>query len=343
MRLKQLLGLFALLAILCTVTVAASSQLTTVSTSAKGNSTIVTVHANGSFTHNEYRPADNLLLVDMTGISPGKLQDKEQDLNLPGVKSYRVLSYKGASGTEVTRLEIALADANEVQVTETKGGLLLRVSGKGEAPVTATAPATAPATPAPKVERASMTSAPAPKPSAKTVPANVPEGMGSIRNIAVSHGASGLEVQIHGATSAKAMKLSNPDRVVLDFENSVPAVRTKNILVNSPELKDIRVGQFQNDPPVTRVVMDMKVAQEFDLVPGDGMLTVKFHGSSKASAAPAKPESAVAPAPLKPAIAQNSTPAYAMPVSTSTAKAAEVKPVEQKPAVASAQAQPAVF
>ncbi|MGE5110479.1 MAG: type IV pilus secretin PilQ [Acidobacteriaceae bacterium] len=337
MRLKQLLGLFALLAILCTVTVAASSQLTNVSTSAKGNSTIVTVHANGSFTHNEYRPADNLLLVDMTGISPGKLQDKEQSLNLPGVKSYRVLSYKGASGTEVTRLEIALADANEVQVTEMKGGLLLRVSGKGEA--VAAAPATAPASPtSPKIERAAAM-APAPKPASPSTT----DAFGSIRNVAVSHGAAGLEVQIHGATSAKAMKLSDPDRVVLDFANTVPAVRTKNILVNSPEMKDIRIGQFQNDPPVTRVVMDMKVAQEFDLVPGDGMLTVKFHGSPKASAAPAKPESAVAPAPLKPAVAQNSTPAYAMPVSTSTAKAAEVKPAEQKPAVTSAQAQPAVF
>jgi type IV pilus assembly protein PilQ len=340
MRLKQLLGVFALLAILCTVTVAASSQLTNVSTAAKGNSTIVTVHANGSFTHNEYRPADNLLLVDMTGISPGKLQDKEQDLNLPGVKSYRVLSYKGASGTEVTRLEVALADANEVQVTETKGGLLLRVSGKGEAPVAAAAPASAPVAQAPKVERVAMTT-PAPKPSAKTASANVPEGMGSIRNIAVSHGASGLEVQIHGATSAKAMKLSNPDRIVLDFENSVPAVRTKNILVNSPELKDIRVGQFQNDPPVTRVVMDLKAAQEFDLVPGNGMLTVKFHGSaanSQPDVAPVKQSTQ--------AVAQNATPAYAMPVSSTPAtteeKAVAAKPAEMKP-VSASPAQPAVF
>ena len=102
MRLKQLLGVFALLVMICTVTVAASSQLTNVSTAAKGNATVVTLHANGSFTHNEYRPADNLLLVDMTGISAGKLQDKEQSLNLPGVKSYRVLSYKGASGADVT-------------------------------------------------------------------------------------------------------------------------------------------------------------------------------------------------------------------------------------------------
>ena len=374
MRLKQLLGVFALLAILCTVTVAASSQLTNVSTSAKGNSTIVTVHANGSFTHNEYRPADNLLLVDMTGISPGKLQDKEQDLNLPGVKSYRVLSYKGASGTEVTRLEIALADADDVQVTETKGGLLLRVSGKGEGPIAAAPATSAPPAAAPKVEHAAAPAAAAPKPSAKVASASAPEGMGSISSVSFTHGPAGIEVQIHGATSAKAMTLSNPDRVVLDFENAVPAVRARNIPVNSQELKEIRVGQFQNDPPVTRVVLDMKSAQQFDLVPGNDMLTVKFHGTPSSQPTPAKPENVKQPDPVPatPQMTQSvaQTPAYAMPISstpattpaatepkpaaaeTSEAAPAETKvtestPMEAKPAEVKAAtatpAQPAVF
>ena len=349
MRLKQLLGVFALLAILCTVTVAASSQLTNVSTAAKGNSTIVTVHANGSFTHNEYRPADNLLLVDMTGISPGKLQDKEQDLNLPGVKSYRVLSYKGASGTEVTRLEIALADADDVQVTETKGGLLLRVNGKGEGPIAAVAPETV--TPAPKSDHAAVAAPPAasPKASAKASSGNAPEGMGSISSVSVAHGATGLEVQIHGATSAKAMTLTNPDRLVLDFENSVPAVRARNIPVHSQELKEIRVGQFQNDPPVTRVVLDMNSAQQFDLVPGNDTLTVKFHGAAGSQPAPAKPENVKQPEPVKPqltqSVAQTPTPAYALPISTTQAhtpaateskpaatQSAEMTPAETMPA-----------
>jgi type IV pilus assembly protein PilQ len=311
MRLKQLLGLFALLAMMCSVTVAASSQLTNVSGTAKGNATVVTVYANGSFTHNEYRPADNLLLVDMTGISPGKLQDKEQSLNLPGVKSYRVLSYKGASGTEVTRLEIALADANEVQVTEMKGGLLLRVSGKGEAlpPAPPTVTAASPTTP--RIERATVTTAPAAKPAL----ANAPETAGSIRNVAVSHGTSGLEVQIQGASSAKAMKLTGPDRIVLDFANAVPTVRSKNIPVNSPELKDIRVAQFQNDPPVTRIVLDMNHPQDFDLVPGNNMVTVKFHGTSPAPSM--KPETSVAQnAPAKPESAAQPAPAPAKPVTT---------------------------
>jgi len=354
MRLKQLLGVFALLVMICTVTVAANSQLTTVSGAAKGNATVMTVHANGSFTHNEYRPADNLLLVDLTGISAGKLQDKEQSLNLPGVKSYRVLSYKGASGADVTRLEIALTDANEVQVTEMKGGLLVRVSGKGDATAVASAPAAAPkkemaaaTTPvmpaATKPTAAKATAAPVAKADTADAPA-------SIRKIAVSHGPSGLEVAIHGVTSAKAMKLTGPDRIVLDFANAVPATNTKNIMVNSAELKDIRVGQFQNDPPVTRVVLDMKSAAEYELVPGNGMLTIKFHGAGSdgnaAAAQPTKPTE-TASAQANPAPAQESSapvqaeakPAYMMPISASTTP----KPVETKPAVVAAAAPPAVF
>ena len=133
MRLKQLLGVLVLLLTITLVAVAAGPQLTNVSTAAKGNATTVMVKTTGSFTHNEYRPADNLLLVDLTGVSAGKLQEKEQSVNLPGVKSYRVLSYKGANGTEVTRLEIALNEAKDVNVSETKGGLEVRVSSKLEA------------------------------------------------------------------------------------------------------------------------------------------------------------------------------------------------------------------
>jgi len=110
--------------------------------------------------------------------------------------------------------------------------------------------------------------------AAPVAKADTADAPASIRKIAVSHGPSGLEVAIHGVTSAKAMKLTGPDRIVLDFANAVPATNTKNIMVNSAELKDIRVGQFQNDPPVTRVVLDMKSAAEYELVPGNGMLTI---------------------------------------------------------------------
>jgi type IV pilus assembly protein PilQ len=146
------------------------------------------------------------------------------------------------------------------------------------------------------------------------------------------------------------MKLTGPDRIVLDFANAVPATNTKNIMVNSAELKDIRVGQFQNDPPVTRVVLDMKSAAEYELVPGNGMLTIKFHGAGSdgnaAAAQPTKPTE-TASAQANPAPAQESSapvqaeakPAYMMPISASTTP----KPVETKPAVVAAAAPPAVF
>jgi type IV pilus assembly protein PilQ len=157
-----------------------------------------------------------------------------------------------------------------------------------------------------------------------------------------------MEVEIHGVTSAKAMKLTGPDRLVLDFANAVPAVRTKNILVNSAELKDIRVGQFQNDPPVTRVVLDMASPVEYELVPGTNSLTVKFQSAASAKT-PAVPQSSKpvenASMQASPAPAQaDSTPAYAKPISAvATSKPAEVKPAETKPAVVAANAQPAVF
>jgi type IV pilus assembly protein PilQ len=174
------------------------------------------------------------------------------------------------------------------------------------------------------------------------------DGPASIRNIAVTHGKAGMEVEIHGVTSAKAMKLTGPDRLVLDFANAVPAVRTKNILVNSAELKDIRVGQFQNDPPVTRVVLDMASPVEYELVPGTNSLTVKFQSAASAKT-PAVPQSSKpvenASMQASPAPAQaDSTPAYAKPISAvATSKPAEVKPAETKPAVVAANAQPAVF
>ena len=290
---SALVGEFALLMI-GTVPLVASSQLTTVSAAAKGNATVVTLHANGSFTHNEYRPADNLLLVDMTGISAGKLQDKVQSLNLPGVQSYRVLGYKGATGADVTRIEIVLADADEVQITETKGGLLVRVRGKGDvastppaapapkmaatpAPTTKAAPAATPVAAKPTPVKA--TAAAKPSSSAKPSSAIAPV---SIRDIAVTRGQAGMEVEIHGVTSAKAFKLTGPDRIVLDFPNAVPAVPNRNIPVNSAELKAIRVGQFQNDPPVTRVVLDMASPAEYELVSGTNSLTVKFRPAANA-------------------------------------------------------------
>ena len=65
MRLKQLLGVIFLTLIASATGLAANSQLTNVSVTGEGRTTTVLLHANGAFTHTEYRPVDNLLLVDL--------------------------------------------------------------------------------------------------------------------------------------------------------------------------------------------------------------------------------------------------------------------------------------
>src|SRR5579862_5580225 len=103
MRLKQLLS--AVLAVPLFTALAAGSQLTAVSVQAKGDSTAVIIHANGALTPNEYRPVDTLLLVDFPGTTVGTLDSSAHSVNVPGVTSYQVHSYKAANGADIARVE----------------------------------------------------------------------------------------------------------------------------------------------------------------------------------------------------------------------------------------------
>ena len=313
MRLKRLLGVSMTLLALVGAAAAAGSQLTNVSVATDATSTTLTLHTTGAFTHNEYRPAENMMLVDLTGVSAGKLQERARSLDSAGVKSYRVLTYTGTSGTEVTRLELALAQGAAVQVEKKDSDLALKVTA-GE--VAAAAPATpAATTEAPAVAQTS----PAPAVAAAPV---------MIRHIAVTRGANGMELSISPktATPATAIALSGPDRLVIDLPNAIPAVKTKQILVNSPDVKDVRISRYQENPPVTRVVVDMASAHDFQMVPGENDLVVKLQPTM------AKAEPAPAPAPAvenkpEPTIAKVETPAE--PPVTAPAAKPEAAPVAQ--------------
>lgn len=294
MRLKQLLGVSVTLLALAGAAAAADSQLTNVSVASEGTSTTLTLHATGAFTHHEYRPADNLMLVDLTGVSAGKLQERMRSLDSASVKSYRVLTYTGTSGTEITRLELALAKGAAVQVDKQNFDLMLKVSEA--VPVLASAPAAAEA-----------------QVVAQAAPA-VAAGPVLIRHIAVSRGANGMEISISPKTTTPAIvtALSGPDRLVIDLPNAIPAVKTKQILVNSPDVKDVRVSRYQENPPVTRVVVDLAGAHDFQLVSGEQDLVVKLRATEVAKAAPAPAEVKPQPAVAAPEVKKEAAPAFVM-------------------------------
>src|SRR5512138_2360555 len=137
MRLKQLLGILLLAVVSVTIAAAAVSHMTGVNVATHGDATTVTIQASGAFTHTEYRPSDNLLLVDLAGVSPGSMEGKTQALNTPAVASYRVLGFKGAGGSDVARVEFTLAPSAGVHISDSPKGLMVTLTVPGAAPAAA--------------------------------------------------------------------------------------------------------------------------------------------------------------------------------------------------------------
>jgi type IV pilus assembly protein PilQ len=315
MRLKQLLVVLLPLFIITTLAAMAAGmpQLTNVSVVGEGATTTVTVQASGPFTHNEYRPADNLLLVDLAGVSAGKLHERQRALAVPGIKSYRVIGYTGAGGTQIARVELTLVDHPQVQIKETKTGVVIQVAASAEALA---------ATPQP-VPSASVPETPAPVAGPKLVPAKVAGPAASavqMVNVAVVRGEAGPEVQVtaDAPLSGKMTKLVHPDRIVLDVVNALPAGKVYRFPVNSGDIRMVRVGRFQEEPPVTRIVVDLASPGDFELVENGNKLTLKSRGGQPDFAA-AAPKPA-----LQPAVAVEQP-------RTSSRPAAEARPAVDKP------------
>ncbi len=289
MRLKQLLGVLTLLLACSIAAAAAGSQLTKVSVASQGNATTVTLLASGAFTHNEYRPADNLLLVDLSGVAAGQFADRVQAVTGPGVKSYRVLGYAGSGGTTVTRFELALVPGAVVDFAPVPGGLKINVSSKENE--------TPPATPAAETR----TVAEPPKPEVANPAARMPAPV-TVRNVSVARGSNTLDVEIAatGALTPRVSRLRHPDRLVVDLINAVP-VRARTLVVNSDGVKGVRMGRFQENPPVTRVVVDLAGARECSLSPEGNKVVLKIEVPQQTIA--------VAPRRLPGLVAENAPPA----------------------------------
>src|SRR3954469_16297637 len=100
----------------------------------------------------------------------------------------------------------------------------------------------------------------------------------SIKNVAVVRGKSGMQVEIlaTGPVTPQTMKLASPDRVVLDLPNTIPAAK-RELSVNGSDIKMVRMARFQVQPPITRVVIDLAAARDFEVVPSGNKIILRFH------------------------------------------------------------------
>ncbi|MDR3765179.1 MAG: type IV pilus secretin PilQ [Acidobacteriota bacterium] len=318
MRFKRLLTVALMALCFGAGSATAASQLNSVQVVPKGNTATISLKTTGTFAHREYRPDDHLVLIDLSGVSADAAVARAAAPNSDVLKSYKVTSYTSASGDEVTRLELVLGDGVNFNVADMSDGLNVVLSN---GPIAEAAPARTPAyaqtvtRPAADTEPVVASAAPAPaKPAAVKTPSYAAREKTSasgapvvIEGISVVQGREGLEIVIRGPQTAAPFVLQNPDRLVMDFHNAVARPSLRKVSVQSKDVAEVRVGRYQAEPPVTRVVVDLKGPHSYEVSPATGAVIVRVKSAEAATApaqaatsAPAVGEQASSPAAVQP-------------------------------------------
>lgn len=112
----------------------------------------------------------------------------------------------------------------------------------------------------------------------------------SVRSVKVLGTKNTVEVEVEASDRIvpQTQVLTGPDRLVVDFPNAIPSSGARSQSVDRGEVKDVRVGLFQSKPPVTRVVLDLKAAQSYQVFPYGRTVMIKVvggGGNDRASAA----------------------------------------------------------
>lgn len=216
--------------------------------------------ASGPFEYTTYRPTDRLFVIDVTGVSYAD-SSAAQVLESKLVSSYRALPYAAAQKPAV-RLEVLLCTPVE-PVVERNGSSALAIvfSPAGNSAREASRPAATPAPPA---------DAKTPAKSASAGEADV------IRQVQLVQVGKQTQVSIRGTghLSYHVLRLSEPDRLVLDFTGTRLETPQNTIPSNLDPVREIRLGQRTAD--VARIVIDLRQPASFNISAAANAVTVAF-------------------------------------------------------------------
>jgi len=218
--------------------------------------------ATGPFEYTTSRPNRSLFVLDLTGVS-APVPSAARTIDSSVVSGYRVLSYAGAK--PIVRVEVRMSADAEPKV-ERDGAAELTVVVAG-----ANAHGTA-------VESADS----APAPDAKSI---VP----GIQHVELEQAGGDTQVNVSGTgpLTYHVSRLSNPDRIVLDFSGAQIKTSEHSIPSNLAPVRAIRLAQFS--PEVARVVIELRETAPYTVSAKGNVVTVDFvsgssaKGSAKAS------------------------------------------------------------
>lgn len=91
----------------------------------------------------------------------------------------------------------------------------------------------------------------------------------AVRHVQVLGGKDAVEIEVEASDRIvpETRVLTGPDRLVVDFPNAIPGTGLRSQSVFRGQVKDVRVGLFQSKPPITRIVLDLKSPQNYQIFP----------------------------------------------------------------------------
>ncbi|MGH9725784.1 MAG: AMIN domain-containing protein, partial [Candidatus Acidiferrales bacterium] len=276
-------GLSALVAasliLTCGALSAADAPVVHVKAVVKDGGVTLQAQANAPFEYTTYRPSESLYVLDLSGVSdadPAGARIVNSDL----VKSYRVLTYSSGRNP-VVRLEVLLSQGAEPRLERAGNQELTLIVVRAAADTSASVH---------PVKDIPTTTASEAKPAA-----NLP---GSIKQVSLSQNGAQTEVSVIGTAHLDyhALRLQNPDRLVLDFAGSHLRTSTRQIASNLDPVREIRLAQFK--PEVSRVLIDLRQPAHYNINTQGDAVTVEFSAASATSGA-AKAEPDAQPADLE--------------------------------------------
>ncbi len=85
-----------------------------------------------------------------------------------------------------------------------------------------------------------------------------------------------LEILASEPVTPQSQVVTAPNRLVIDFPNAQPGSELHSLNVNRGDVKNVRVGLFSTNPPVTRVVLDLTAMATYHIYPSGKSVIIKF-------------------------------------------------------------------
>lgn len=117
-----------------------------------------------------------------------------------------------------------------------------------------------------------------------------------------ANGRLDVEISTTRPVPLRSQVTTDPDRLILDFPDALPGAELRNQAIDRGQVKGIRVGVFTPNPPVTRVVIDLKSAQPYRIYPSGKTVIVKLMtGEQRAAGGAHLDNASYTPPPAQPA------------------------------------------